>query len=341
MLGLLLLCSGCESLFFYKQAISGQSELFIKQQTLEEVISDKDTSATLKRQLEYIEEVLFFAEEELHLPVGDNFRHYVDIGRPYVVWNVLATGEFSFKPKKWCYPVVGCASYRGYFKIEPARAYVDNLRDEGNDVFVGGISAYSTLGWLDDPILSTFVYRNDMQLSALIFHELAHRILYVKGDTEFNESFASAVERIALERWLKHINSKEFDLYLRQKNRYDAFVEFVLSWKARISQLYDSDISDEKKRSNKAILYQAMLDDYENFKASNDNYQGFDAWMNNTLNNAKIITLSTYQARVPDFLSLYDLNQKDFQKFIDTCTRISRLDKTERDRKLESLLNPE
>lgn len=334
-----MFCTGCETLAYYNQAFKGQVELLSNQRPLGEVIKDDNSPEQLKKQLSLIQDILAFAEQQLGLPVGGNFSHYVDTQRPYVVWNVFAADELSFKPKQWCYPIVGCASYRGYFKQGQAEAYADLLRAEGKDVYVGGIAAYSTLGWLDDPVLNTFVERNAMQLPALIFHELAHRILYVKGDTEFNESFASAVERIALERWLKHQNKPEaFSLYLKQKQRYDDFVEFVLFWKAQLEALYATDLSEEKKRQGKAELFKAMRSDYEQFKFNQQHYQGYDAWMSGLLNNAKLNTLATYQARVPAFLALYQQENSDFKKFIDACVELSRLKSTKRKQQVDDLM---
>ena len=336
----LITCSGCESVVYYNQALKGQLELMKNQRPLTEIIENENTSAQLKNQLQIILEILTFADQQLQLPVGGNFSHYVEIDRPFVVWNVFAAGELSFEPRTWCYPIVGCASYRGYFDQSKADAYAKKLRGDGGDIYVGGISAYSTLGWVDDPVLSTFVWRNDKQLPALIFHELAHRILYVSGDTEFNESFASAVERIALERWLSNKNTPQaFEEYLKHKQYYDDFVVFVLSWKNRLDDMYRSNLSDNEKRALKNSLYSAMMDDYEIFKGDHNDYIAYDNWMSDTLNNAKINTSSTYQAKVPAFLALYEQHDGDFNKFIDACVKLSRQKKPVRDQQLDEFIN--
>jgi len=332
---ILMACSGCESIAYYNQALKGQLELMKNQHPLMEVIENRNTSAQLKNQLQLILEILAFADQQLQLPVGGNFSHYVEINRPFVVWNVFAADEFSFEARTWCYPVVGCASYRGYFDQNKADAYAKKLQDEGGDIYIGGVSAYSTLGWLDDPVLSTFAWRNDTQLPALIFHELAHRILYIRGDTEFNESFASAVEQIALEKWLKN-DPQAFDVYLEHKQYHDDFVEFVLSWKMRLDAMYHADLNDIEKRALKKSLYSTMMDEYKIFRGE---HKAYDGWMNDTLNNAKINTLSTYQARVPAFLSLYEQHNDNFKMFIDACLTLSRQKKAIRDRKLDELVN--
>lgn len=334
-----MFCAGCETFAYYHQAIKGQMQLLSDQRPLDEVIQDPASPAPVRQKLQYIQDILVFAEQELQLPLGGNFSHYVDTQRPYVVWNVFAAPELSFQAKTWCYPVAGCTSYRGYFNQAQADTYGEKLRSQGYDVYVGGIAAYSTLGWFDDPVLNTFVYRNEIQLPALIFHELAHRILYVGGDTEFNESFASAVERIALERWLQKQNRPEiFSVYLHQKQTYDEFVAFVLSWKAKLEALYVSELEEEEKRQRKAELYHAMVNGYASFKQQHQNYQIYDAWMGGVLNNAKLNTLATYQVWVPAFLALYNNSGGDWQKFIDACVMLSRLEKQERERNLEQLL---
>ena len=335
----LVMCSGCETVAYYNQALKGQLEIIKKQRPLAELIENENTSAELKNKLQKILEILDFADQQLHLPVGGNFSHYVELGRPFVVWNVFAAGELSFDSKSWCYPVVGCASYRGYFQQYKANAYAGTLREDGGDIYVGGVSAYSTLGWLDDPVLSTFVWRNDKQLPALIFHELAHRILYVRDDTEFNESFASTVEQIALEKWLSNKNNPQaFEVYLKYKQNHDDFVVFVLSWKSRLDNMYRSDLSDNEKRAHKEKLYSAMVEDYEVFKDKHNNYKAYDNWMGDTLNNAKLNTLSTYQARVPAFLALYKHHNDDFKKFVAACIRLSQQKKTIRDQQLDGFM---
>lgn len=188
----------CESISYYSQAVNGQLFLLRHRQDIQDLIDDAATPVELGDKLAVVLSIREFAEQSLGLPVQGNFATYVDLQRQFVVWNVFATPEFSMGPVTWCYPIAGCVSYRGYFDESDARTFADKTRQDGFDVYVGGVAAYSTLGWFDDSLLNTVIGREDYQLASLIFHELAHQQVYVKGDTDFNESFATAVEREGL-----------------------------------------------------------------------------------------------------------------------------------------------
>src|SRR4051812_10885006 len=184
------------------QAATGQMQIVSKRQPIAEVIRDPATSEKLKARLEYVAAARDFASRELGLPDNESYRSYADLGRPYVVWNVFAAPEFSVEPRQWCFPIAGCVVYRGYFSEAAAQRYARKLRRRGDDVAVGGVAAYSTLGHFKDPVLSTMLGWSDAQLAATLFHELAHQVVYVPGDSQFNESFATVVEEAGLERWL-------------------------------------------------------------------------------------------------------------------------------------------
>ncbi len=185
--------SGCETLHYYGQAISGQMQILTGRESIDRLLSAPETSQTLKTRLRLVMDVREFAKESLHLPVGNHYLSYIDLKRSYAVWNVFAAPEFSLEPKTWYYPVIGRTAYRGYFSKQMAMQYADGLKNKHFDVYVAGIAAYSTLGWFEDPVLNTVIHRTDTGLAALIIHELAHQIIYVKDDTAFNESFATAV----------------------------------------------------------------------------------------------------------------------------------------------------
>jgi predicted aminopeptidase len=209
----LFLLNGCAQVSYYYQALEGQTEILQKMMPLDEVISNPQTSPTLRQQLQQAKEIRQFAIEKLHLPDNASYTQFIDLKRKYVVWNVYATPRFSLIPKQWCFPIVGCLSYRGYFSSEPAFLEANELKKEGFDVYVAGIRAYSTLGWFSDPLLNTMLSKEMWQLAALIFHELTHQLLYVSDDSTFNESFASAVEEIGLQLWLEqHKNEHDFKI---------------------------------------------------------------------------------------------------------------------------------
>jgi predicted aminopeptidase len=178
--------SACSSLDYYKQALSGQMEVVSKREPLDEVVQSPDTPEPLRARLRTIQRMRDFASSELALPNNGSYRSYADLGRPFVVWNVFASPELSLEPMEWCYPFVGCLSYRGYFERDEAVQLAAELDGQGMEAWVGGVPAYSTLGWFDDPLLNTFVAWPEGRLAELIFHELAHQRLYLGGETEFN-----------------------------------------------------------------------------------------------------------------------------------------------------------
>ena len=200
---LLLALSGCQTIGYYSQAISGQYEILVSEMPIRNLVADPATPPKLKLKLEQALKLLEFASHDLHLPAEGNYRKYVDLHRPYVVWNVNVAPALSLRPKTWWFPVVGSASYRGYFKEEAAQNYGRLWEKKGWDVYIDGVQAYSTLGWFHDPLLNTYIYESEASLADLIFHELAHQRLYVAGDTDFNEAFAMTVAGAGVRRWFE------------------------------------------------------------------------------------------------------------------------------------------
>ena len=193
-----------------------------------------------------------FAQNDLHLPVDNNYLSYVDLNRTYVLWSVVAAPEFSLEPKTWCYPIAGCVAYRGYFSETDAQRYARSLKKENYDVYIGGVSAYSTLGWFDDPVLSTIMRRSETDSAALIFHEVAHKLLYVPGDSAFNESFATAVEQEGVRRWLKtKSDPRVHDEYLLNYRRHRQFVDLIMQYRARFESIYQSRETASVKENRK------------------------------------------------------------------------------------------
>jgi predicted aminopeptidase len=240
-----LVVSGCRTLKFYGQAIKGQYQIFAHQQPVDEVIADPKTPDRLKHQLELLQKLRQFGEQELKLPVDGHYRKYVDVHRPYVVWNVQAAPQFSLEPKTWWYPLVGSLEYRGYFSERVATNYANDLRKKGYDVFVGGVDAYSTLGWFKDPVLNTFIYRPEPDLAEVIFHELGHQRLFARGDTDFNEAFATVVGQEGARRWLQSRgDTNSFNAYLISRRRNEQVVRLMMETRARLEK-FDGDTRDE------------------------------------------------------------------------------------------------
>ncbi|MGA1742011.1 MAG: aminopeptidase [Pseudohongiellaceae bacterium] len=340
-----LLLAGCESVSYYSQAIFGQLSILSKREAIEDLIADERGSPELKAKLSTILEIRSFAEDELLLPVANNYESYVDVERPYVVWNVFAAPEFSMNPINWCYPVAGCVSYRGYFSEADAQAYAARLKEDGLDVYVGGVSAYSTLGWFSDPVLNTIINHDDYQLAALLFHELAHQLIYIPGDTEFNESFATTIEREGLRRWLAANNVDAAEsrniVQLTELNtqRREEFVALVSATIKQLESIYASNDSEDSKRQSKIEAFHQMQRDYAELRNSWDDYDAYDAWMSRELNNAQLATVATYFNWVPAFESILEEQAYDLSLFYEEISAIAELEPDERTYILSSKIN--
>ena len=299
---------------------------------------DSETSSALKAKLESVLEMRTFASHELGLPDNKSYRTYVDLERPYVVWNVFAAPEFSVQPEQWCFAFVGCVSYRGYFDKRDAQRFANKLTDDNFDVYVAGISAYSTLGWFHDPMLNTILRRSDSDVAALIFHELAHQVVYVRDDTPFNESFAVTVEREGVKRWLQHKGiDKDFERYRQRKQRRDEFVTLIMHTRTQLERLYASDKSLDAKRSLKAQAFADLRQKYMMLKRRWGGYQGYDRWLAQDLNNAHLASVGLYNQYVPAFQALLAEHDDDLQHFYKAVEKLAKLDKDERIARLNAL----
>ena len=329
---LLLSASGCSTVQFYGQAVSGQVSLLLKRRPLEKVIDDPATPSAVRAKLLLAQEVRTFAEAELGLPVGNAYATYADIGRDFVVWNVFVAPEFSVQLESHCFPVAGCVTYRGYFSEAAASRVAESEENAGNDVYVGRVAAYSTLGWFNDPILNTFVRRSDARFAALLFHELAHRALYVKGDTTFNESFATAVERAALKQWLETKGDEDqFGRYLEGDARRREVVSMIVAARESLKETYARDLPPEAMRREK----QAVLESLQAAYAGLGEGYPFAAWMTGPLNNARLGTVSEYNTWVPAFMTMLEASG-DIRSFIEEVKVLAEKSKAERDAYLAS-----
>jgi predicted aminopeptidase len=290
------LASGC----YVMQAASGQWEVMRRSRPIEQVLADPQTPAATRRGLELTVAARSFAETELGLPDSRSYRKYADLGRPYVVWNVVATPEFSVEPRRWCFPVAGCVAYRGYFKEARARDVALRLASHGDDVSVGGVPTYSTLGHLPDPVFNAMLGWRDTRLVGTIFHELAHERLYVPGDSEFNEAFASVVEEVGLRRWL-HALGREAELArFEAAAAQDAeFARLLRDTRRRLQALYASRATPETMRIEKQREFGRLKFEYEQQRARRAWDHGYDAWFQRPLNNARLASIATYRDCMP------------------------------------------
>ncbi len=331
----LLALGGCG---YYAQSIGGHLDLMAKRQDIGTLVEDESTPADLRQKLERAEAIREFAIEELALPDDGSYRSYVDVGKPYVTWNVVATPALSLKPKTWCFPVIGCVSYRGYFEESDAREYADELEFEGMDVAVAGARAYSTLGWFDDPILNTILFDAEYRFAGTLFHELTHERLFVAGDSSFNESYAVAVEREGVQRWLaRNATPSMLEAYALERTRRDEFLALVLATRENLETLYASSMDDGDKLLEKERLFGRLRLGYAQLKASWGGYSGYDGWFANDLNNARLALLATYNAYVPAFERLLADQDGDMSKFHEAVEALSKLPKEERNAELERL----
>jgi predicted aminopeptidase len=340
-LALSLPLAGCSAVEFYWQGLAGQVDLLSRARPIPEVTRDTPDSA-LKAKLARIQDMRAFASRELSLPDNPSYTRYVDLGRAYVVWNVFAAPELSLSPREWCFPVAGCVAYRGYFSEAEARAEGARLAAEGYDVHVSGVPAYSTLGYFNDPVLSTFVRYRDAEVARLVFHELAHQVVYVKDDSSFNESFAVAVEEAGLVRWQAaqagSADAAQFaaDVVRMQRLRTE-FRTMIRTARDRLAVLYAADIPDADKRVRKAAIFADMRADHERIKAGWGGAVVFDRWFAGGANNAGIGSAGLYADRVPQFAALLAEEGGDLPRFYTRVKALAALPKAERDLVLAAL----
>ena len=330
------LTAGCSTLGYYAQAATGHLNLVNAARPVAEWLADPVTPPALKQRLELSQRIREFAVSDLGEPDNASYRRYADLGRTAAVWNVVAAPELSLTLKTWCFVVVGCVGYRGYYAEADAAAEAEALRSAGYEALVYPVPAYSTLGrlpgnWLADPLLNTFLHYPEGDLARLIFHELAHQVVYVPGDTGFNESFATAVERIGTSRWLAASASEQTRAeQARAQARRDDFRALTLRFRGELQALYASAASDAEKRERKAAILAAMRAEHAAMKASRwGGYAGYDGWFARA-NNAALGVLAAYNELVPQFERLFAREGGDFPRFYAEVRRLGALPPRER-----------
>ena len=338
---LVVLCvtqvAGC-GIGYYWQATTGHLRMMRERRPVPEVVANSATDREVRDQLEIATKVVDFAHQVLLLPDNGSYRSYADINRQYVVWNVFAAPEFSLEPRNWCFPVAGCVSYRGYFEAAKARDFAERLSRNGDDIFVGGVTAYSTLGRFDDPLLSTMMELPPYQLAGLIFHELAHQRVYVKGDSQFNEGFASFVEREGLFRWLRATDDEDsLRKYRLGLDRLGQAQKLLLQSRVLLNQLFAREITDIEKRAVKQDILSGVQQAYRDLRRSWSGPPYFDHLFDERLNNARIAALSTYDDYVPAFRALFENEAGDLNAFYDQVGVLAALPTEERAAAMQAL----
>ena len=323
------LLGGCSNLAYYGQLAEGQWQLLRAREPVVDIVADPATDPQLRRRLLTAEQARRFASERLKLPDNYSYRVYADLERPFVVWNVFATPELSLEPVTHCFPIAGCVAYRGYYHQGAARGAAALLRQKGLDVFVSGVEAYSTLGWFDDPILSSMANWSDERLASLIFHELSHQRVYVQDDTHFNESYATFVEREGTRQWRARLGlpvaSQE------NEHRRDQFIHLILASRERLERLYASTLPIEAKRAAKQAEFERLRRDYRHLRDSE--WQGvgrYDGFIEGPLSNAKLLPFGLYDQWVPAFANLFAQVDGDWARFHERVEALGRLPATKR-----------
>lgn len=335
------LLAGCSNVTYYMQSIHGQMMVLWARESIADVVANPATPPALKSRLERTLAIRDFASHELGLPDNPSYRTYADLQRRFVVWNVFAAEEFSIEPRQFCFLIVGCVGYRGYFALSEAEDFARELRGEGLDVFVSGVPAYSTLGWFDDPVLNTFINYPDYELARLVFHELAHQVVYVKNDSEFNESFAATVEAEGVRRWIARNGDEQmrasFEL---MSERRAEFAMLVLKHREALATLYRLRIAPREMRTRKAQVFADLRRDYELMKSRWGGYAGYDRFFAD-VNNANLASVAIYNALVPQFQQLIAKHNGDLAAFYAEAKELAALGKEERKTRLAAMAHKE
>jgi len=316
--------SGC-GVGYLVQAAHGQWQVLQRRQPLATVIADPKTAEPVRTQLSVVLDARDFASHSLGLPDNASYRSFAALGRPFVVWNVVAAPEFSVQPLRWCFPVVGCVAYRGYFKEPAARKFAAQLDRHGDDVLVAGVTAYSTLGHFADPVLDTMLRYGDVELAGTIFHELAHQLIYVKGDSDFNEAFAMSVEQEGVARWLAaRDRGAELDAYIARRNVQDQVVRLFVAGRSQLAALYSQPLPLEERRQRKQQILAQTGTAVREFEARQGLSSGYDEWIDQGLNNAHLASVATYFECVPAFQRLLAENDGDLPRFYAAVRALAR-----------------
>lgn len=328
--------TACSDVSYCAKCVAGHLDVMSRSRPIAEALQDSQIPEAERKQLAKVLAIRAFAVDRLGLPDNDSYRLYANIGRPYVVWNVVATPEFSLTPKQWCYPIVGCVAYRGYYDEKEAREAGAELAAQGYDVDVYGVKAYSTLSWFDDPVLNTFLDGTDSQLASLIFHELSHQVVYAANDCAFNEAFAKTVEMEGLHRWLEANSTPgEWQRYLDREKRGEEFLAMLKQTREQLVKLYAQPLADDAKRSAKNEILDNLAQNLRGQRSTWPNPAAIDKWLERGLNNARLASIATYQNEVPAFQALLAAQRHDLPAFYAEVGRLAKLPAAERMASLE------
>jgi predicted aminopeptidase len=340
---MILALSGCQAIRFYSQAAAGQFEILAHQTPADELLQDPATEPKLKAQLELVKRIRLFAARELKLRPDGSYLKYVDLHRPFVVWNVNVAPRLSLEPKTWWFPIVGSASYRGYFSDAGARRYAAIWEKKGWDTYVGQVPTYSTLGWFHDPLMNTFIFESEPDLADTLFHELTHQRLFVAGDTDFNEAFATMVAEEGVRRWYRDsAHAPAYERYAQGLRHENDFVKLVMAARDELQTVYDdARLPQAAKIQRKTEIIAQMRASYARLKESwGVGKSGYDYWFAEPINNAQLNTVAAYYDLVPAFQAMLRTQNGDLAKFYEAVRELAKWPLPKRHEILRAYLNP-
>ena len=326
MLFLFVLLSACETVGYYSQSVVGHSKMMLARQPIDKAIAKSDGKR--KELLVLAKSLRQYAVDELSLPDNNSYLNYVDMKRKHPVWSIVAAPEFSINPVSWCYLVIGCASYRGYFSEKSAQKYAEKMRNKGFETEVGGVTAYSTLGWFNDPLIPSMFRHGEIPLAEVMFHELAHQELYIKGNSAFNEAFATVVGEHGALRWLQKNKPELVTVYRQRMQVRNDFSALIKMTKQRLKVLYAKDLGESEMRLKKQAVFDQFRQDYDETKSTRWSGKAwYGAWLKKPLNNARMASFSTYRNLVPQFEELLEKCDNNFQRFYASVKTLKKMGK--------------
>ncbi len=327
-----LLLGACADLGYYWHTAKGHLAIMEKRVAIKDILTDPGSDKKLQQRLILVNQIRRFAFEKLALPESGSYTDYAQLDRPYALQNLVAAPEFSTRALTWCYPIAGCTSYRGFYEQKRLDDFVNALKVDNNDIHISRVPAYSTLGWFDDPVLSSFINWPDHRLAGLLFHELTHQRIYIDDNSKFNESLATAVQQVGIRQWLSSRGQHErLDKFNRSLLYRRDVVLLIEAGRNRLTVLYQGDKSDEWKRAEKQKTFQILREQYEEVSSSHNYRDGFAKWFAADLNNAKLASVSTYNALIPAFVTMIQSFDKNFEAFFNYAESIGDLDKEKRE----------
>jgi len=332
--GILFFLSACSTVSYYGQSVKGHLSLMSKQQPINELLTDKKVSKQRKSDLALVQEIRAYAYDRLKLPKNGSYAKFVELDRKAVTWNLVVNPKYSMTPSQWCFPIIGCISYKGYFSENKARSEAKKLMKQGYDVYVAESAAYSTLGWFNDPVVSTMLDHGIILTAETIFHELAHQQVYHKSDSDFNEAFATAVGQAGTRLWLKEKHPKSLPFYEEHLQKQQQFIQLILDTSADLKALYKIKMENSETEKGKQKILQELKTNYAKLKRSWKGDTRYDAWFDKPVNNARLALMGVYYEKIPDFARQLQAYDYDFARFYTEMEKMKKLSKKEREKLL-------